>query len=183
MDEPRDACPLGLARQPFGRPHMHGMKGLSSAFPVEADGIHDAIASGDSRRNLAFVVDIGAYPLKAFGGRQPAGRPGGDTRFEPMAQKMVRNAVPEKSCSAKHRHNLPGHRKIRSRQQHEPLPVRSIRFWHMGRAVSFAAGPAKRAVQAQWLRTLIWACGTPPRSRWKPAPLRWTRELWSPPSK
>ena len=111
MDEPCQACPLSLARHPFSRPYMQGVKGFSPTFPVEANGIHDAIGSGDSRRNLAFVVDIGAHPLKAFGGRLPAGRPGGDPRFEPLAQKMARSAAPEKSRSAKHRYNLPRHGK------------------------------------------------------------------------
>ena len=60
--------PAGLARQPFSSPHMQGVKGFSSTFPVEANGIHDAIGSGDSRRNLAFVVDICAHPPKAFNG-------------------------------------------------------------------------------------------------------------------
>jgi hypothetical protein len=128
MDEPCHACPLGLARQPFSRPHMQGVKGFSSTFSVEANGIHDAIGSGDSRRNLAFVVDIGAHPLKTFGGRQPAGRPGGDPRFEPLAQKMARNAAPEKSRSAKHRYNLPSHGKTRCRMKHLPLPVCSGRW-------------------------------------------------------
>jgi hypothetical protein len=100
MDEPCQACPLSLARHPFSRPYMQGVKGFSPTFPVEANGIHDAIGSGDSRRNLAFVVDICAHPLKAFGGGQPAGETW--RRFEPLAQKMARNAAPEKSRSAKY---------------------------------------------------------------------------------
>ena len=56
MDEPLHACPLGLAREPFCRFHMQGMKGLCSAFAIEADGIHHAISSSDRCRNRVFVV-------------------------------------------------------------------------------------------------------------------------------
>jgi hypothetical protein len=35
---------------------------------------------------------------------------------------MARNAAPEKSRSAKHRYNLPGHGKTRRRMKHLPLP-------------------------------------------------------------
>lgn len=59
MDEPLNTRPLGLACEPFGRFHMHGTKCLSSAFDIEADGIHHAISSGDGSRNCVFVVDIG----------------------------------------------------------------------------------------------------------------------------
>jgi hypothetical protein len=63
MDEPLNACPLGVASEPFGRFHMQGMKCLCSAFAIEANGIHYAISSGDGCCNGGFVVDVAAYPL------------------------------------------------------------------------------------------------------------------------
>ena|SRR5271166_295620 len=66
--------------------------------------------------------------------------PGGNPRFEPLAQKMARNAAPEKSRSAKHRHNFPGHGKTCCCGLHMPLSACSD-YWdsETGRAASMVA--------------------------------------------
>src|SRR5208337_4466973 len=81
MDEPLNACPLGVACEPLGRFHMQGMKCLCPAFKIEADGIHHAISSSDGCRNRGFVVDIGAYRLQRG--------PSGGTWRLPSASRLI----------------------------------------------------------------------------------------------
>jgi hypothetical protein len=61
MDETLNSRPLGLVSEAFRCFYMYGMKCLSSAFDVEADGVHHAAGSADGRRKRAFVVDIGTH--------------------------------------------------------------------------------------------------------------------------
>ena len=86
---------------------MQGVKGFPSTFPVEANGIHDAKRlSATAAATWPLSSTARAHPLKAFGGGRPAVAEV-HPHFEPLAQKMARNAAPEKSRSAKHRYNLP----------------------------------------------------------------------------
>jgi hypothetical protein len=83
-----------------------------SLFDIEADGVDNAISSGDGSHNCVFVVDIGAYRLKrgSFGGtRNPLRMPRGDPSRQVLTEKLAYDAASEKPGSSEHRHNPIGH--------------------------------------------------------------------------
>jgi hypothetical protein len=126
MDDPLDARPLGLAREPSGRFHMQGMKCLCSAFDIKADGIYQAISSSDSGCNRVFAAHIGAYRLQrgSFGGtRNPHRMPRGDPNRKALTKKMAHDAPSERSRSSKHRYNPIGHCRRATSQAYRSSPV------------------------------------------------------------
>ena len=51
----------GLAREPchaFGRADVYGLKGISSAFDIKADGIHDGGYAPDGCSDRAILIDV-----------------------------------------------------------------------------------------------------------------------------
>jgi hypothetical protein len=133
MDEPLNICPPGSPREPFGRFHMQGMKCLSSAFDIEADGIYHAISSRNGRRNRGFVVDIGAYPSRCGGSRGGTLNPLGCREAisrQALTAKISHNAPSEKSRSSKHRDNSISHcSRSASHAQHPFILKTLVSLW------------------------------------------------------
>ena len=64
MNKPFDSGPVRLGCYPLSRLDVNGMKSLLSALEVKADGIYNAVSTGQRIRDGSLVVNVGLYGLK-----------------------------------------------------------------------------------------------------------------------
>ena len=93
---------------------MYGLKGVSSALDIKADGIHDGGYAPDGCSDRAILIDVAMDRLDPRDStrknrRDPVGMPRGDPNGKTGVMQVTNDASTEKSGSTKHCRRSSGH--------------------------------------------------------------------------